>query len=101
MSRISVLTVLVLSLLLVALGEASTATVTGTIRHAGSKKNPAINVAVVIGSKVSYTDVNGRYRIRNVPFGQPVLTLKKNGKVLKEVRLIVKVSQVIHDDTIP
>lgn len=101
MRRISVLMVLVSSLLFVASVEAGTATVTGTITHAAGQKKPAINVAVIIASKVSYTDVKGRYRIKDVPFGRQLLTLKKNGKVLKEVSLNVGKSQVVHDDTIP
>jgi hypothetical protein len=50
---------------------------------------PAVNCTVSVGSQFAFTDVNGRYRIANVPPGNYSLTVSRQGKVLKELSIKV------------
>ena len=92
---------LICNLLLAPNLYAQTATVMGKItRH----NQPAANVIVSIGDKFSVTDAQGRYLIKDVPFGRPTLRIKENkqgGQVLREVDTEVRQPRLVQDEVIP
>ncbi len=78
------------------------ATVMGEIKH--SDNRPAVNVIVSVENKFSITDIEGRYLIKNVPFGSHTMQIKENrenGQILKEVVIEVNQSHIRHDEMIP
>jgi hypothetical protein len=52
---------------------------------------PAVNHTVSLADKFAFTDVKGRFRIRDVPYGEYDLRVSRNKKVNKEMK--VKISQ--------
>mgnify|MGYP001565906053 CR=1 FL=1 len=74
---------------------ADVATVSGQIRDANDK--PLSNATVSIGDKSDFTDVDGRYRIRDVPAGSHKIQVKKKDKVLKEDDIEVKGNSMRQD----
>jgi len=44
---------------------------------------PVIRAVVKIGDEFTYTDVQGRFRLKNIPFGKHTLTISKKGQLLK------------------
>ncbi len=74
--------------------QAQTATVSGTITQNGA---PAVDLRVSIGDKFSFTDVRGRYRIADVPFGTHTMRIARGGTVLTEVTVNVNQANVTVD----
>lgn len=69
---------------------AQNAEVVGEVHN--SNMSPAVNCTVSIGSKFAFTDVRGRFRIINVPFGQYTVQVKKDDHVIKQE--LVNINQV-------
>jgi hypothetical protein len=78
---------------------AQTAVVSGTVAYRNG--NPAVNVTVSIAGRASLTDVRGRYRVPDVPFGRQTLRILQNRKVLKELVVNVNAAAVTHNETLP
>lgn len=74
---------------------ADTATISGQIKDANDR--PLSNTTVSIGDKSDFTDVDGRYRIRDVPAGRRKIQVKRGQKVLKEDDIEVKGTSVRKD----
>jgi hypothetical protein len=74
-------------ILLVTVLHAQTASVMGTIT--GRDKKPARKVLVVIADKSGITDVDGRYRIDEVPLGRQKMQVTQGRKVLLTVEVDV------------
>ncbi len=69
-----------------ALGQ--TAQVTGEVFY--SRNRPATNLTVSVGGRFAFTDVKGRFRIANVPFGEHKLQVSRKGSKLKEIRVVIR-----------
>lgn len=79
---------------------AQTATVTGKISD--PKGRPRANLTVSVAGRISFTDIRGVYRIRNVPWGSQVkMQIKKNGKVIKETTIDIRSASVTRDERVP
>lgn len=83
------------SLLIASNVNAETATVSGRIIDARAK--PADDVTVYIGKKYDFTDAYGRYRIKNVPYGEQKMQIKRNRKIIKEINIKVNESRIMQD----
>lgn len=95
-----ILTVICWCLLISLVAQASTsATIRGriTFDHGG----PAANLTVTIGKSYSFTDVNGAYILRDVPYGRQDLQISKNGLVLKRSNITVDKAEMQHDEEVP
>lgn len=68
-----VIIILVLDLFLARHLYAQTATLMGQVTRSGNQ--PVVNVIVSIGEKFSVTDAQGRYLIKDVPFGRYTLQI--------------------------
>jgi hypothetical protein len=68
---------------------AQTSQVTGEVL--GKDGHPAVNYTVSLVDKFAFTDVKGRFRIHDVPYGEQDLPISRDKKVVKEMR--VKISQ--------
>jgi hypothetical protein len=80
------------------LGQSKAATIYGTIRvHTGQ---PASALAILVGPRFNYTDVNGYYRIVGVPYGVYNMQIRKGNRTLKQGQLAVNAARVLHDDVI-
>jgi hypothetical protein len=66
----------------VALGQAMTAEVKGSVFHHDNK--PALNCTVAIDGHFNYVDGNGNFRIFKVPVGNQTLRVTCNRHLLKE-----------------
>lgn len=87
---------LVLCLLLASqLCAQQTASVQGRVVLRGGGNAAAF--VVEVHQKWSYTDIDGRYRINDVPFGKYTMQIKKEGKVFKEEQIDVNAPVVTHD----
>ena len=79
---------------------AQTATVTGRISNSQGK--PLVNATVSLGGRISFTDINGTYRLRNVSWGRQVkMQIKRNGKVIKETTIDIQSALVTRDERVP
>lgn len=66
-------------------GDAQTATITGKI----TSQNAAVEKATVsVNDKSDFTDVDGKYRLKDVPYGQAKIVITKGDKK-KEVDIQV------------
>jgi hypothetical protein len=63
--------------------------VTGQVLRKNGR--PAVNHTVSLADKFAFTDVKGRFRIQDVPFGEHDLRVSRDKKVIKEIK--VKISQ--------
>jgi hypothetical protein len=80
--------------------SAQSATVTGKISN--SRGKPLVNATVSLGGRISFTDINGTYRLRNVPWGRQVkMQIKRNGKVIKETTVDIQGVLVTRDERVP
>lgn len=70
------------------IGSALAATVEGQITDA--EKKPIGQATVSVGDKFDFTDVDGRYRIKDVPEGSQKMVIKKESEVLKETNVEIK-----------
>ena len=68
--------------------HAQTATVFGEVFYRNGQ--PAVNLTVSVGRKFAFTDVKGRYRIPGVPFGESVLQIRRQGKKLKQLKVVIQ-----------
>lgn len=82
----------------VSIAYADTATVMGKITAEDNK--PLVKVIVSIGDKFKITDIKGRYRIKNIPYGSHTMQIKRKGEVLKEVEIEVNKGKVKHDEEV-
>jgi len=85
--------------LLIAVLQAQTATVIGTITRQNNR--PAANVLVLIAGKNRYTDVGGRYRIDGVPLGRQKIQVSSGGKVLLAVEKDIQGGMTVINLTLP
>ncbi len=67
--------------------HAQTATVLGEVFNRNGQ--PAVNLTVSVGPKFAFTDVKGRYRILGVPFGEQILQISRQGKKLKQLKVVI------------
>src|SRR5437016_1727585 len=74
----------------------STATVAGQLKYRNGR--PAARVVVIIGSRFTYTDAAGAYRLWNVPYGRQTLVVRRNDRILKEIRLDVNQPFLTYND---
>src|SRR3974390_2741426 len=81
----------VISLLLLSAlrSPAQTAQVTGEVLRKDG--HPAVNYTVSIADKFAFTDVRGRFRVLDVPYGEHDLRVTRDKRVIKEIK--VKISQ--------
>jgi hypothetical protein len=86
-------------ILLGAILHAQTASVMGTITLKNHK--PAQKVLVLVGGKSSITDVDGRYRIDEVPLGRQKMQIAQGKKVLLSIEVDVNNSGSMIDQTLP
>ncbi|HLF87055.1 MAG TPA: carboxypeptidase-like regulatory domain-containing protein, partial [Nitrospiria bacterium] len=93
------LIIIVISLLIVLNPYAEAAIVSGEIKNADG--TPVREATVTIGNKFDFTDVNGRYRLKDVPIGEQTIQVKKGQRVLKEDVINVKDPKVDINVTIP
>jgi len=77
--------------------NAQGATVSGQITD--SNKKPLAQAMVTVGDKFDFTDVDGKYRIKDVPEGRQKMLIKKESEVLKEADVEIK-EPVIQKDEI-
>jgi uncharacterized membrane protein len=77
--------------------SAQNATITGQIKD--SKGKPVEKSTVMIGDRFDFTDADGYYRIKNVPSGQQVLTIKKGLKT-ETMRIQVNLPKITQDASI-
>lgn len=84
MNKVKLTSILIAVIVLVTAYDlyANTSTVLGRITDANRK--PAVGVIVILVGKYQYTDSNGRFRIRNVPFGLQRLEIQKGDEIIKE-----------------
>ena len=89
MNKTSVGIILLVLILAAALGvHAQAATVFGEVFYRNGQ--PAVNLTVSVGRKFAFTDVKGRYRIPDVPFGEQILLISRQGKKLKQLRVVIQ-----------
>jgi hypothetical protein len=89
MNKQSAWIILLLLILAAALSlHAQTATVFGEVYYKNGK--PAVNVTVSVGPKFAFTDVYGRYRIPDVPFGEQILQISSRGRKLKQLKVVIQ-----------
>jgi len=89
MNNRSVGTIVLVLILASALSlHAQTATVFGEVFYRNGQ--PAVNLTVSVGPKFAFTDVKGRYRIPGVPFGQQILQISRQGKKLKQLKVVIQ-----------
>lgn len=86
---------LIFSLLTASNLYAEMAIVSGRITD--TKGNSVDDVVVSIGKKFDFTDIQGRYRIKNVPYGEQKIQIKRNRKVIKEINIKVNESRITQD----
>jgi len=89
---------IVVNLVIAANLFAETATVSGQIKN--NKGNPIDKITVSIGNKSDFTDVDGKYRIKDVPTGKQKMRIKKGQKVLKEVEIEVDKHSITKDESL-
>jgi len=75
-----------------------TGLVFGNIRFRNGR--PATGLTISLGRAFNYTDVDGNYRIPNVPFGQYTLEVRQGAKILKRAPVAVGAAQIRHDEII-
>jgi hypothetical protein len=80
------------------LAQNKAATIYGTIRFRNGQ--PARGLAIVVGPRFNYTDVNGYYRIVGVPYGMYNMQIRQGNRTLKQGQISVNAAQVLHDDVI-
>ncbi len=68
--------------------HAQTATVFGEVFYKNGR--PAVNLTVSVGPRFAFTDVKGRYRIPGVPFGEQILQISRQGRKLKQLKVVVQ-----------
>ena len=68
---------------------AQTSQVTGEVLRKDG--HPAVNYTVSLADKFAFTDVKGRFRVLNVPYGEHELRVSRDKRVIKELK--VKISQ--------
>jgi hypothetical protein len=69
--------------------SAQTSQVTGEVLRKDG--HPAVNYTVSLAGKFAFTDVRGRFRILEVPYGEQDLRITRDKRVIKEMK--VKISQ--------
>lgn len=79
---------------------AQTATVTGKISD--GRGRPLANLTVSVAGKISFTDIRGVYRIRNVPWGSQVkMQIKKSGKIIRNTTVDIRAALITRDERLP
>lgn len=76
---------------------AETATISGRITDPNDKA--VQNAIVSVGDKFEFTDVDGKYRIKDIPLGKQKLQIKKDQRV-REFELDVNEAQITKDLTL-
>lgn len=99
MKTILLISIIVTSLLIVSNPYAEAAIVSGEVKFADGR--PLREATVTIGNRFDYTDVDGRYRIKDVPTGEQKIQVKKDQRILKEEVIDVKEPKVNINVTIP
>ncbi len=79
--------------------NAQTATISGQVKNA--EDLPVDKAIVQVGNKFDITDVDGKFRIKDVPQGQQPMQIKKDEQVLKETVIDVNESNVNKDEKLP
>ena len=82
-----------------ALVWAQTATVMGRVTDRTNR--PVMKATVSIDAKFAFTDLKGRYRIKDVPFGRHTLQIKKGGRVLHEAPVEINEIREIMNVQVP
>ncbi len=90
--------ILIVSMLSTAYARAETATVVGTITL--SDGTPVVNVVVKIAGKYDFTDVVGKYNIKDVPLGVQTMQVIRKDTVLKEIEINVNSTLITQDEVI-
>ena len=67
---------------------AQTATVFGEVFDKNGQ--PAVNLTVSVGRRFAFTDVRGRYRMPDVPLGEYILRISRQGKELKQLKVVIQ-----------
>src|SRR5262245_39938840 len=83
---------------LVAQASMGSATIRG--RVTSDKGQPAANLTVTIGKSYSFTDVDGVYVLKDVPFGKQDLQITKAGRLLKRSDITVDKAEMQHDEQV-
>lgn len=99
MKPILLISIIITTLLIVSNPYAEAAVVSGEVKNADGR--PVREATVTIGNKFDFTDVDGRYRIKDVPTGEQQIQIKKDQKILKEQVIDVKEPKVNINVTIP
>lgn len=99
MKPILLISTIVTTLLIVSNPYAEAAIVSGEVKNTDGR--PVREATVTIGNKFDFTDVDGRYRIKDVPTGEQKIQIKKDQKILKEEVIDVKEPKVNINVTIP
>ncbi len=76
---------------------AETATISGRITDPNDKA--VQNAIVSVGDKFEFTDVDGKYRIKDIPLGKQKLQIKKD-QIVREFELDVNQAQITKDLTL-
>ncbi len=90
--------ILIVSMLSTVYARVETATVVGTITLPDGKA--VVNVVVKIAGKYDFTDVVGKYNIRDVPLGVQTMQIIRKGTVLKEIEINVNSTLITQDEVI-
>lgn len=78
---------------------AQTATVAGSVTDRNGR--PVVKATVSIGEKFAFTDSNGRFRIKDTPFGRHALHVEKGGRVLSETPIEIDDAQKVMNIQLP
>jgi len=76
-----------------------TAMVSGTITRRNGEA--AVNITVTIGGRHRLTDVRGRYRLPDVPYGRQTLEISEGKRILFRTSIEVKGPSVVHNEKLP
>lgn len=91
--------VIFIPLILVFPSGVCAATLSGKVLD--SRGDPVNNAVVSVGGKFEFTDVNGRYRIKEVSAGAQKVQVKRGERILKEETIEIMEPGVKKDLTVP
>ena len=95
------LTVICWCLLISLIAQASIGSATIRGRITFDQGGPAANLTVTIGKSYSFTDVNGAYILKDVPYGKQDLQITKGGRLLKRSNIMVDKADMHYDEQVP
>lgn len=77
---------------------ADVSTVIGKVKKADGK--PMARAVVKIGEEFNFTDLQGRFRFRNIAFGVYTLTISKQGNMLKKKNIEINKKRINLTETV-